>query len=150
MYRSGKSLEVFVRATLSIIDENGNRYEGNIQLSLADKSQLVAQDEGSAAGATPSTIDFSLPVRAFVRTHAAGNSSGAARFTVLVAFLLKGAENADVPGETLRVEWSRLTAHLGAFNRAHSTRAKDRAWVDSPAPGLYRLGPRWREAFGSR
>src|SRR5258708_40231363 len=102
-----------------------------------------------AVAATIGSIDFSLPVRAFARTYAASNSSGAARLVVLLAYLAKGADTADVSAETVRSEWSKLTSHLGAFNRAHFTRAKDRAWVDSPGSGLYRLGPRWREAFGS-
>ncbi len=104
---------------------------------------------GTAVVATIDSIDFSLPVRAFARTYAASNSSGAARLVVLLAYLAKGADGAGVSAETVRSEWSKLTSHLGAFNRAHFTRAKDRAWVDSPGPGLYRLGPRWREAFGS-
>ncbi len=138
-----------MRATLSITDENGNTYEGNIELSLVGESPVLAEGtHDSIAAATGGPIDFSLPVRAFARTYASNNSSGAARLVVLLAYLAKGLDTADVSGDTIRAEWGRLTSHLGAFNRAHFTRAKDRAWIDSPGPGTYRLGPRWREAFG--
>jgi hypothetical protein len=136
-----------VKATVSVTDENGNRYEGNVELLLAGDSLIPTQEPPTLPRAAASSpIDFSLPLRAFVRTYAASNPSGAARFVVLLAHLVKGA-NTDVPAETVRTEWGKLTAHLGAFNRAHMTRAKDRAWVDSAGPGEYRLGPRWREAF---
>jgi hypothetical protein len=139
-----------VRATLSITDENGNTYEGNIELSLVGDSPALAEGtHNSIFVATGGPIDFSLPVRAFARTYAASNSSGAARLVVLLAYIAKGIDTADVSADTIRAEWGKLTSHLGAFNRAHFTRAKDRAWVDSPGPGTYHLGPRWREAFGS-
>ena len=140
-----------MRAMLSITDENGNKYEGNIELLLVSDSPPLAEGtQKGPIGATSASIDFSLPVRAFARTYAASNSSGAARLVVLLAYIAKGSGGTNVPAETVRSEWSRLTAHLGAFNRAHFTRAKDRAWVDSTEPGIYRLGPRWREAFGSQ
>jgi hypothetical protein len=139
-----------VRAMLSITDENGNRYEGNIELLPVSGSRLPAETtQKSPVEATSASIDFSLPVRAFARTYAASNSSGAARLVVLLAYLVKASGGTNVPAETVRSEWSKLTSHLGAFNRAHFTRAKDRAWVDSPGQGIYSLGPRWREAFGS-
>ena len=139
-----------MRAILSITDENGNTYEGNIELSLVGDSPVLAEGtHNSTVVSTGDPIDFSLPVRAFARTYAASNSSGAARLVVVLAYLAKGAETVDVSVDMIRAEWGRLTSHLGAFNRAHFTRAKDRAWVDSPGPGTYHLGPRWREAFGS-
>ena len=134
-----------MRATLSVIDGNGKRYYGDVELvpsTIASPPEIPTTTE-----AISGTIEFSLPIRAFVKKYAAGNSGGAAKFTVLLAFLVRGADELEIPAETIRTEWSRLTAHLGAFNRAHATRAKDRAWVDSPGQGTYRLGPLWREAF---
>lgn len=136
-----------MKATLSIIDENGNRYHGTAELSLTAAPPQSGVEAPGTIHNTAEELEFGLPIRAFVRKHAAGNSAGAAKFTVLLAFLAKGQINTDISAETIRAEWSKLTAHLGSFNRAHSTRAKDRAWVDSSAQGTYRLGPLWREAF---
>jgi hypothetical protein len=136
-----------LKATLSIIDELGNRYYGTAELSLAADS--AGTDGGSPRPTVDPVlnIDFALPIRAFVRRYASGDSGGAAKFTMLLAFIARGSDATDVPGERVRSEWGKLTAHLGAFNRAHATRAKDNAWVDSPAHGAYRLGPLWRGAF---
>lgn len=139
-----------MRVTVSVVDENGNKYEGKADLSLVGDRETQDNAPPRPDRSVQGSIDFTLPLRAFVRTYAAGNSSGAARLVVLLAFLAAGSDGADVAAERVRAEWGRLTAHLGAFNRAHFTRAKDRAWIDSASSGLYRLGPRWREAFDPR
>lgn len=136
-----------MKASLSVIDEQGRRYYGTAELSLAPEAPAAAADGPKPTPGTDGGINFGLPIRAFMRNYASGNSGGAAKFTMLLAFLAGGISTADVPSERVRSEWGRLTAHLGAFNRAHATRAKDHAWVDSPAHGTYRLGPLWREAF---
>jgi hypothetical protein len=136
-----------VKAALSITDEHGRRYYGTVELSMASDSPAAATDCPNPEPGTNGDINFGLPIRAFMRNYASGRSGGAAKFTILLAFLAGGLSTADVPSERVRSEWGRLTAHLGAFNRAHATRAKDQAWVDSPAHGTYRLGPLWREAF---
>jgi hypothetical protein len=38
---------------------------------------------------------------------------------------------------------------LGEWNRAHSTRAKDHEWVDSPKNGMYVLLPSWKGIFNA-
>jgi hypothetical protein len=136
-----------VKATLSIVDDKGNKYRGYIDLLPVQSISEDDKENVEPGGAAHDEIAFGLPIRAFVSRYASGGSGGAAKFTILLAFLTKGSVTADVSADALKSEWSRLTAHLGAFNRAHSTRAKDRAWVDSPAQGAYRLGPLWREAF---
>jgi hypothetical protein len=139
-----------MRVTVSVVDEDGNKYEGKADLSLVSGRETQEEAPARPDRSVEGSIDFTLPLRAFVKTYAAGNSSGAARLVVLLAFLAAGSDGADVPAERVRAEWGRLTAHLGAFNRAHVTRAKDRAWIDSTSSGLYRLGPRWREAFDTQ
>jgi hypothetical protein len=136
-----------LKATLSIIDAHGNRYSGTAELSLVGSSASTPAESPDPTFEGGGDFDFGLPVRAFVRKHASGSSGGAAKFAILLAFIAKGSRAAEVPGEKIRSEWGKLTAHLGAFNRAHATRAKDNAWVDSPAHGTYRLGPLWRGAF---
>lgn len=135
-----------MKATLSIVDERGNTYVGTAELSPV--ANLTGTNrEGPKPVIGNADIDFGLPIRAFARKYTSGSSGGAAKFTMLLAFIAKGSDAEDVSGERVRSEWGKLTAHLGAFNRAHATRAKDNAWVDSPAHGTYRLGPLWRGAF---
>jgi hypothetical protein len=35
----------------------------------------------------------------------------------------------------------------GKLNRAHSTRAKENGWVDSPKRGIYVVLPHWKDIF---
>ena len=139
-----------MKAIVCVVDDEGNMFEGNVELQ---KSPLP---DGGAVGPIPSQgnsglgIDFALPIRMFVKKHGAIASSGAARFTILIAFLTGGSLALDVANEDVENRWRKLTGHLGSFNRAHSTRAKDRGWVDSIKTGTYRLGPLWREAFHER
>lgn len=139
-----------MRATVYVTDESGKRYEGSVELSPVSNAVVTGDEtKDDVEEGAQISIDFTLPIRAFVRTYAAVRSNGAAKCGVLLAFLAKGDDSASVSAESLQSEWSRLTAHLGPFNRAHITRAKDKAWIDSSGPGLYHLGPHWREVFGS-
>jgi hypothetical protein len=139
-----------MRAIVYVTDEAGKKYEGSVELSPVSNAAVPSdQTDDETKESAQRLIDFTLPIRAFVRTYAATRSNGAAKCGVLLARLAKGDDSVDVPAESLHSEWGRLTGHLGSFNRAHVTRAKDRAWIDSAGPRMYRLGPRWREAFGS-
>jgi hypothetical protein len=91
-----------VRVTVSVVDEDGNKYEGRADLSLVSgpgtQEDAPARPDRSIRG----SIDFTLPLRAFVRTYAAGNSSGAARLVILLAFLAAGSDGRSTE-HTLRV-----------------------------------------------
>jgi hypothetical protein len=136
-----------MKATILLVDDLGNQYRGVAELSPSGDAHHVSKQATVTLAVTAADLDFSLPVRAFLKKYAASSSSGAARFTILLARLTRGSGDVEIAHSDLETEWSKATAHLGSFNRAHPTRAKDRAWVDSTKHGSFRLGPHWREAF---
>jgi hypothetical protein len=134
-----------MRATIIVRDENGVEYHGEVDLAVAGGSS-PSSSQIPVLNRT-SELNLTLPLRAFMKKYGTGKSGGAAKFTVLLAYIAQGREDVDVQSSEIERAWKRLTAHLGAFNRAHPTRAKDRGWVDSKQTGSYRLGPLWRQVF---
>jgi hypothetical protein len=84
-------------------------------------------------------------MRAFVNDHAR-QLSGPQKFALLLAYLSKGNPETEVAFTDIETNWNKMTGLLGGkFNRAHSTRAKDKGWVDSPKHGVYVILPSWEE-----
>jgi hypothetical protein len=81
-------------------------------------------------------------MRAFVKTHAR-TLSGPKKFALLVAYLSKNNPEKTVPFTDIESNWNKMTGLLGKYNPAHSTRAKDNGWVDSPKQGVYVIVPGW-------
>jgi hypothetical protein len=127
-----------VKATVSIVDDEGNRYEGDVELSRVAVREQVRKSSPNTAPKAGTEIDYSLPIRAFTRRYAATATSGAAKFTILLAYLTHSSSAEDIPNEDIDAAWGKLTGNLGKFNPAHTTRAKDRGWVDSAKHGTYR------------
>lgn len=97
-------------------------------------------------------IDFSMPIRPFVRKYSVG-LSGQEKFTLLLAFLAKGDATKRISLEEIEKYWSKMTAKnlLGMeFNRFYSGQAKDNDWVNTEKPGLYYLRPSWRAIFNEK
>jgi hypothetical protein len=90
-------------------------------------------------------VDFSLPFRPFINRYMRPNMSGREKFTLVVAFLAKGSVKTEVTLEAIQKLWNSMTSRLEEFNLAHSTRAKDKGWVDSPKRGSYVLLAQWQE-----
>ena len=89
-------------------------------------------------------LDFDLPKRAFVKTRC-GDLSGPAKFTLLLAYLAKGAEGVEIEVREIVKDWNSMTSLLGGeFNAAYCVRAKDSGWVDSHSKGKYILCPGWQ------
>jgi len=74
---------------------------------------------------------------------------GAQKFTLLLAHIAKGDRSKEVALATVQKHWGKMKGILGEWNRAHSTRAKDQEWVDSPKNGMYVLLPGWRGIFNA-
>jgi hypothetical protein len=95
-----------------------------LRSSARSKESRTAQ-KSTGTGTAPVSIDFSMPIRPFIKAHSAG-MSGAQKFTLLVAYLTKGNEKSTVSLATIEAEWNRMTNLLGGkFNGAHSGRARD-------------------------
>jgi hypothetical protein len=90
-------------------------------------------------------IDFSIPIRGFLKKYSSG-MSGAAKFALLVAYYAKGNHNLTVHLADIESAWS-TSLMGGKFNSAYTVRAKDNDWVSSESFGSYRLRPSWKSIF---
>lgn len=130
-------------------DDDGNTWEK--EFDLAKNASPLKRSSRTASkavrGKESSNVDFSLPLRPFMKRHAMG-ASGARKFAILVARMAKGDLKADVRFAEIEKQWNKMTQLMGGkFNGAHATRAKDQGWVDSPKHGMYRLIDGWRGAL---
>lgn len=108
-------------------------------VSKTAKAQPVAKVRSALESA-----NFTLPFRPFIKKHARG-MSGREKFTLVLAHITKGNVKAETKLETITKAWNSMKGTLGDFNLAHTTRAKDKGWVDSPKTGVYVLLPGWTE-----
>lgn len=91
---------------------------------------------------------FSLNVRAFMKRYGS-KLGGTQKFALLVARLAQGKIGHPVPTKEIEAWWNKMKSILGGpYNPAHSTRAKDRGWVDSPKYGVCALSDDWKGAIG--
>lgn len=97
--------------------------------------------------AEQSELTFDTNPRFFMKKHAR-RLNGPQKFTLLVAWLAKGDRSRSVSYGAVHKAWGKMTAILGKFNPAHSTRAKDNGWVDTPRQGHYILSQSWKESLG--
>lgn len=117
-------------------------------LSSDDSPSKTARKSGRpkpSAVSSPVKLDFSMPLRAFVKAHCK-DMSGPKKFTLLVAYLACGDASKQVPRADVEKSWNKLTGLLGtSFNPAHTSRARENDWVNTAKAGSYHLRPRWRE-----
>ena len=94
-----------------------------------------------------SEIDFSKPIRPFMKVYSSG-LSGPKKFVLLLARLSGGEITKEVNLSEIQEAWNRMTVILQMeFNRFFPSQAKDRDWVESKKKGLYNLRPDWRDAL---
>lgn len=99
---------------------------------------------------SPARLDFSKPVRPFMKTYSK-NLSGPKKFVLLLAWLTKGDLKKQVLQSEIQRHWARMTAILEMdFNRFFPANAKDRDWVEAKTKGLYNLRPSWSEALKTK
>lgn len=92
-------------------------------------------------------LSFTLNPRAFMKRYGRA-LAGAQKFTVLLARLANGKTSHEVALEDIEKHWNSMTSLMdGEFNRAHTNRAKENGWVDSPKRGVYVLTTEWKEMF---
>jgi len=93
------------------------------------------------------SIDFSIPLRPFIKKYSEG-MSGQKKFTLILASLSKGKSEEQVTLVSIEKSWNSMTAILGSkFNRFYSQTAKDNDWVTSLGKGTYSLRPNWKKIF---
>jgi hypothetical protein len=142
----------------------GNSADVQIAQRLSQAQELIAEvlallaNDGSGTDAKKKKArpkkfagapDFSMPIRPFVKRHAAG-MNGAKKFVLLLAHLAQGDESKTVPLSDVESQWNKMTdkSLLGMkFNRLYTNEAKNNDWVHTPAKAEYRLRPNWKEIF---
>lgn len=136
-----------MKARITITNAQGITFEGEVELSKAGRSLHKIRKKNELKKATPTSLEFGMPIRAFIKKNSRG-MSGAKKFTLLLAYLTKGAVDSEIELSEIETHWNKMTSLLnGKFNRAHSIRAKENGWVDSSKQGVYVLRPDWNEIF---
>lgn len=131
-----------MKVQIVLTDENGSTFEGFADLVPQHSSRPSPRRRAGTRGSSPGRANFSTPMRAFIKAHAR-TLSGPKKFALLVAYLSKNNPENTVLFTEIESNWNKMTGHLGKFNPAHSTRAKDNGWVDSPKQGVYVIVPGW-------
>ena len=93
-------------------------------------------------------IDFSINERAFTKRYAI-DKSGPKKFTLLLAYLVKGEVDKNFDLSDIKNHWNKMSAKnmLGKFNMFYSNDAKNRGWVDSKEHGKYNLTNEWKSVL---
>ena len=139
-----------MKVRLVVTDGGGNTYEGEATLvptGGVPPARKVPEKKVRPIVTARATPDFSLPLRAFMKRYAKG-LGGPQKFTLLVAKLSGGKTGPSISLGELEKTWNRMTALMGKFNPAYTTRAKDNGWVDTPKTGYYALRSSWTGALG--
>jgi hypothetical protein len=92
-------------------------------------------------------LDFSIPIRAFVKKYSVG-MNGPRKFVLIVAYLTRGDLTRHASLADIQAEWNRMTSKgvLGMkFNRFYTAQARENDWVNAEKVGSYFLRPRWTE-----
>ena len=140
-----------MKVQVVVTDDEGNVFKGDTVLVAVPGSRTQRESGGKVQKPTRrEALDFSLPVRAFVKRYAKG-LRGPQKFTVLLARLTGGKADTALSGQDVARAWNRMTEPMGGrFNPAYTTRAKDNGWVDAPKTGFYALRPGWTEALDKK
>lgn len=90
-------------------------------------------------------IDFSVNERNFVKRYAM-DKSGPKKFTLLLAYLVKGEVGQNFELSVIKNRWGKMSAKnmLGKFNMFYPNDAKNRGWIDSKEYGKYNLTNEWK------
>lgn len=110
---------------------------GKNKLKIKKKDKMISND-----------IDFSLNERAFVKRYVA-DKSGPKKFTLLLAYLIRGEVGKNMDLSEVRKHWNKMSAKslLGKFNMFYPNDAKTRGWVGSKEYGNYCLTSEWEKVL---
>ena len=131
-----------------VTDGEGHVFEGDATLVTASGvSRARRTPNRKEQGPSREKLDFSLPVRSFMKRHAR-SLRGPQKFTVLLARLAGGKVGVATSLKSIKDAWNKMTEPMGGvFNAAHPTRAKDSGWVDTTKRGFYVLRVGWHEVL---
>lgn len=141
-----------MKLSIIVTDDDGNTFQGEAELTASGAARPARTRANRGAGVKTyanSSVNLSSPIRAFVKKHARG-MGGPQKFALLVAYMSKGDTHKQVPLADIKERWNKMKPPLdGKFNPAHTIRAKEHEWVDSPKMGMYVLLPGWKGIFSA-
>jgi|SRR5882724_5045809 len=135
-----------MRLQFTLVDDHGHTFSGHAVL-IEDAGHRASALSDVADQTTVDGVDTALnmPLRPFAKRFAPSRG-GPQKFTLLLAHLAGGQVGQAISLKDVVKAWNSMTALMGKFNVAYTTRAKDSGWVDSPQKGAYTLRASWREA----
>jgi hypothetical protein len=139
-----------LKVSIIVSDDDGNNYHGEVDLTASSKApQKRTKHIPPSKSTTKTPVNLSTPIRPFVKQHAR-KMSGSQKFALLVAYMTKGDSHQEVQMTDVEKQWNKMKSLLGRkLNRAHSTRAKENGWVNSPKHGVYVILPGWKDIFNA-
>lgn len=144
--------QVTMKAQIALTIEDGTIFEGEVELSPVDKKrQQRKRRESKPTNLSPSSLNFSMNERAFIKRHAK-NLSGSRKFVLILAYLVKGEVGPEIELKDIEKHWSKMTASnlLGMeFNYFYASAAKEDGWADTKKKGFYFLCPTWKQVLKS-
>lgn len=139
-----------MKVTITLTDDHGNIFQGQAELTPSSSRRSIRTKTTAVRAKTDPAraVNLSSPIRAFVKKHARG-MGGPQKFTLLLARMAGGDTKKEVSFATIQKQWGKMTGILGKWNGAHTIRAKEHEWVDSPKTGMYALLPDWKDIFNA-
>jgi hypothetical protein len=136
-----------MKISITLVDDNGRTFQGEAVLTVSSSAKTATRKVHQKP-TTVESVTFSMPIRAFVKKYGR-QLSGPERFTILVAYFCKGQVGKPVLNAEIEKHWNKMKPLLGGkkLNSAHSTRAKEHGWIDSPSRGKYVLCVGWKGAL---
>lgn len=91
---------------------------------------------------------FDMNIRAFAKNHVRG-LSGSKKFTLFVAYITKGAVDAETTYTEVKRIWDETATLHGTKlgGGINATRAKEYGWIDCNNQGKYHLMANWLDIF---
>jgi hypothetical protein len=111
---------------------------------LGKKPKAPKEPAKPAPGAT--SLSFDMNILAFTNKYAR-RLSGPSKFTLVVAYLVKGNLSGQVSYQDIMGQWNKMKTVLGDPNGAHANRAKGKGWVEPAEYGMWKLTSGWKEAL---
>lgn len=119
----------------------------NEALGHAQPPKIGKKAHAKASSGHSESLSFNMNILAFMNKYARGRS-GPQKFTLLVAYLVKGGDDAQASIQDIRNHWNKMKTVLeGPFNPAHGNRAKAKGWVEPEKKGMWKLSDLWMEAL---
>jgi hypothetical protein len=142
-----------MRVKIVVEDDDGSIYEAEANMIKSQKVLIKDFKNKTVSKKHPEkhTIDYDLPIRAFIKQYAK-ELSGSRKFTLLVAYFAKGDEKGNVKIDLIEKNWKKMQAKhlLGIkYSLAHSGRAIEEGWLNTKSRGEYYLMPKWKEIFSN-